>query len=143
MFVDASALVAIIKGEPEALGFLGQIERAKAEGKVWVSPIVRFEAVVSLAAQRARDAGRTVLNDEDKKLSEDWVRELIEAIGGKDLMISESIGTGARMASMAYGKLTGHPARLNMGDCFAYACAKGYHTPLLYKGDDFAATDLG
>ena len=36
----------------------------------------------------------------------------------------------------------GHPARLNMGDCFAYACAKRLDAPLLYKGDDFARTDL-
>ncbi len=38
--------------------------------------------------------------------------------------------------------LESHPAALNMGDCFAYACAKALAVPLLYKGDDFAQTDL-
>lgn len=42
-----------------------------------------------------------------------------------------------------YGKGTGHPARLNMGDCFAYAVARNHGVPLLYKGEDFALTDLG
>jgi len=41
-----------------------------------------------------------------------------------------------------YGKGTGHPAKLNMGDCFAYACAKTNAATLLYKGDDFLHTDL-
>jgi ribonuclease VapC len=143
MFVDASAVVAILKSEPEAHGFMRAIETAMKEKKVFISPIVKFEAVISMAAQRARDAGRDRLNDEDKSLSEELVAALFELIGAREIMITGDIGNGARMASMAYGKLTGHPARLNMGDCFAYAAARAYHTPLLYKGDDFAATDLG
>lgn len=41
------------------------------------------------------------------------------------------------------GKRAGHKAKLNFGDCFAYAAAKAYRLPLVYKGDDFAQTDLG
>jgi ribonuclease VapC len=41
-----------------------------------------------------------------------------------------------------YGKMVGHPAQLNMGDALSYACAKAFHVPLLYKGDDFSKTDL-
>ena len=41
-----------------------------------------------------------------------------------------------------YGRGTGHPARLNMGDCFAYALAKTRNLPLLFKGDDFIHTDI-
>ncbi|MBR0924530.1 type II toxin-antitoxin system VapC family toxin, partial [Bradyrhizobium diazoefficiens] len=41
-----------------------------------------------------------------------------------------------------YSRLVDHPAQLNFGDCFAYACAKAYRIPLLYKGNDFAQTDL-
>ena len=41
-----------------------------------------------------------------------------------------------------YGKGRGHPAQLNMGDCFAYAVAKTYRTALLFKGDDFSKTDI-
>ena len=45
-------------------------------------------------------------------------------------------------AAALYGKAVGHPADLNFGDCFAYACAKAHTTTLIYKGDDFAKTDL-
>ena len=41
-----------------------------------------------------------------------------------------------------FGKGSGHPAKLNFGDCFAYALAKQLDAPLLYKGDDFAQTDV-
>lgn len=42
-----------------------------------------------------------------------------------------------------YGKGTGHPAQLNMGDCFAYAMAEIHGVPLLFKGNDFTMTDIG
>lgn len=45
-------------------------------------------------------------------------------------------------AHRRYGRGTGHPARLNFGDCFAYALAKALGEPLLFKGDDFARTDV-
>ena len=48
----------------------------------------------------------------------------------------------ARDARRIYGRGTSHPARLNMGDCFAYALAKALNKPLLYKGDDFSQTDV-
>lgn len=48
----------------------------------------------------------------------------------------------AIQAAMQFGKGSGHPAKLNMGDCFAYACARANKARLLYKGDDFARTDL-
>jgi ribonuclease VapC len=51
--------------------------------------------------------------------------------------------TGIALAAFArYGKGCGHPARLNLGDCFAYAMAKSYQTTLLFKGDDFGKTDI-
>lgn len=45
-------------------------------------------------------------------------------------------------ARMRYGRGTGHPARLNLGDCFSYALAKTRNIPLLFKGDDFIHTDV-
>ncbi len=48
----------------------------------------------------------------------------------------------ARRACRDFGRGSGHPARLNFGDCFAYALARTTGEPLLYKGDDFAKTDL-
>jgi ribonuclease VapC len=48
----------------------------------------------------------------------------------------------ARAAYRDFGKGSGHPARLNFGDCFAYALAKATDEPLLFKGDDFIHTDV-
>lgn len=50
--------------------------------------------------------------------------------------------TVARNAFARFGKGQGHPAQLNFGDCMAYALAKSLDAPLLYKGDDFACTDI-
>ena len=55
--------------------------------------------------------------------------------------ITAEIGRAAVAAFEQYGRGR-HPARLNMGDCFAYACARALGVPLLYKGDDFAQTDI-
>ncbi|HIV77516.1 MAG TPA: type II toxin-antitoxin system VapC family toxin, partial [Candidatus Sphingomonas excrementigallinarum] len=55
--------------------------------------------------------------------------------------IGETEAQGALDAHARYGK-GHHPARLNMGDCFAYACTHSHHAELLYKGEDFALTDL-
>jgi ribonuclease VapC len=56
--------------------------------------------------------------------------------------ITSEIGLAARHAALRYGKTVGHAARLNMGDCFAYACCKAANLTLLYKGEDFRQTDL-
>jgi ribonuclease VapC len=59
------------------------------------------------------------------------------------------VPVGEKMVSLAvkafadYGKGRGHPAQLNLADCLSYACAKALGMPLLYKGQDFARTDLG
>ncbi len=63
------------------------------------------------------------------------VRPVIEPV------TPEQVGL-ARIAFNRYGKGSGHPARLNFGDCFAYALARFRDEPLLYIGQDFAATDI-
>lgn len=141
MFVDASAIVAILKGEPEAGGFLAALDAAK--GKVYCSPIARYEATVSMAMAMVRQRGDAHLTPNDLSEAESLVEDLLKEAGAREIHISESLGRDARAAAARYGKLAGHPARLNMGDCFAYACAKGYRLPLLYKGDDFKETDIG
>ena len=55
--------------------------------------------------------------------AEELVDQLLKEAGTKDIHITESISRTAREAAAQYGKLVGHPAKLNMGDCFAYACA--------------------
>lgn len=141
MFVDASAIVGILKGEPEAAGFLAALDAA--QGKVFCSPVARFEAVVSLAVQIARSRGDQHITSADHDAAERLVNELLTEAKARDVHITDAIGKAARSAAAAYGKVAGHPAQLNMGDCFAYACAKAYHVPLLYKGGDFKHTDLG
>lgn len=140
MFIDASAIVAILKGEPQAQGLLAALDIAK--GKTFCSPIARWEAALSLAAQAARQRGLAEILPEFVTEAESLVDGLLREAGAKDIHITAGIGKTALEAAARYGKLAGHPARLNMGDCFAYACARAYHTRLLYVGNDFAQTDL-
>ena len=140
IFADASALVAILKGEPEAAELTARLtEHVDA---VWVSAVVRFEAEASLAMSRARTAGRGTADPEDFAVAAGLLDALLHEAGAQDLPISPAIARGALEAAATYGKLVGHPARLNMGDCFAYACTKSLGATLLYKGCDFARTDL-
>ena len=138
MFIDASAIVAILGRES------GHEELEKrlvaGEGKVFVSPLVTFEAAMALARQKA--AGRKP-SPELLRQSRQVVEAFIEDIGAEEVTISPDIGKLACEASALYGKVVGHVADLNFGDCFAYACAKTLGVELLYKGNDFIHTDLG
>lgn len=62
--------------------------------------------------------------------------------GIETVAVSPEMGHGALLAFERYGKGRGHPAQLNMGDCFAYACARELEAPLIFKGDDFSHTDV-
>ena len=71
--------------------------------------------------------------------------KLDEIIGQLDITIEPVTAHQARIARDAYrrfGKGRGHPARLNFGDCFAYALAKAFDEPLLFVGQDFVHTDI-
>ena len=70
------------------------------------------------------------------------VRTYLERARVVQLPIVEQDGSAAIDAFARYGKGRGHPAQLNMADCMAYACARNRGLKLLYKGNDFAATDL-
>ena len=56
--------------------------------------------------------------------------------------MTQDLAEIARRAHRDYGKGSGHPARMNLGDCFSYALARASGEPLLYKGNDFVHTDL-
>ena len=140
MFVDASAIVAILKCEPEAGGFVAALEASR--GSLHCSSIARFEATVSLAVSRARQRGGEHALPDDFEVAADLVGEFLTGIEAKDVDITVRIGSAAIHAARKYGKVAGHPAGLNMGDCFAYACARTRGRPLLYKGGDFSQTDL-
>ena len=141
MFVDASVLVAVINREP------GWEELAKRlsdiQDECFVSPLVRFEATLAVARAAATAGGATGRpTPETLAAAREIVDGLVTEIGARDIVISGAIGDAALDAAMAYGKAVGHPADLNFGDCFAYACAKTHRIGLVYKGDDFAKTDL-
>ncbi|NDV52905.1 type II toxin-antitoxin system VapC family toxin [Salipiger sp. PrR003] len=140
MIVDASALCAILLNEPEAPAMLKALEAS--EGKVLISPVVRMEATLRIARSFADKRQSVHTNPEDFDQAADLTGALLEAIGAKEMPISESIGTQAIAALKKYGKVAGHPAKLNMGDAFSYALAKAFNQPLLYKGNDFTHTDL-
>ena len=126
MIIDASALIAILRDEPEARTF------AKA---IAGTNIRRVSAVNYVEAAAVIDASR---NPVASRRFDDLFREA-------DLIIEQVTEAQARIAREAYrdfGKGSGHPANLNFGDCFAYALAKTTGEPILFKGDDFSRTDL-
>jgi len=137
MFVDASAVVAILNEEDDADELKARL--AEHGGPFHVSPLVRFEASVSLARAKA-DGGRSRVEMLDFAISA--VDAFIIALRAKEIDITSEIGLRALEAGKTFGKFVRHPADLNFGDCFAYACAKTAKTPLLFKGNDFSFTDV-
>ncbi|MGE0008778.1 MAG: type II toxin-antitoxin system VapC family toxin [Parvibaculaceae bacterium] len=142
MFLDASAIVAILAREPDADHLLSRIEAATT-GRFY-SSISAFEAVVGLA----RRITNAVKGDQEPVPPEivDRVQEVVYGflaeIEAKELAIEGDAHRAAIEACRTYGRLVAHPARLNFGDCFAYASARKAGLPLLYKGNDFAQTDI-
>jgi ribonuclease VapC len=126
MIVDTSAIVAILRDEPEAEAFAEAIEAARIR-RVSAANYVESAAVID--GSRSPIASRRF---------DDFFQEaslIIEAVTPEQARI-------AREAYRDFGKGSGHPAQLNFGDCFAYALAKAMREPLLFKGQDFTQTDL-
>jgi len=137
MFIDASAIVAIINNEPGSDEIVRRIEDHPK--KRFVSPMVRFEATTAIARSRS---GARLPTPEQLNAAEAIVDNFCEKIEASDISISAAVGRKALDAARRYGKITGHEADLNFGDCFAYACASAYRARLVYKGSDFSKTDL-
>jgi ribonuclease VapC len=126
MIIDTSALVAILRDEPNAEICARAIESA-AERRV--SAVNFVEAAVVIDGSRDPIASRRF----DDLLRVARVR--IESV-------TENQARLARDAYRDFGKGSGHSAKLNLGDCFAYALAKVTGEPLLFIGADFAHTDI-
>jgi ribonuclease VapC len=137
MFIDASAIVAILNGEPGYEEILKRIQDQKRG--CYVSPMARFEATAAIARSRS---GTTRPDFDQHELAEQVVEAFCDDIEARNIDITRAIGQRANLAARTYGKFVGHEADLNFGDCFACACAKAYNARLIYKGDDFAKTDL-
>ena len=140
MFLDASAICAVLLQEPEAPMMLKAMEQAK--GKLITTPVVRIEATLAVARQLKERDGVTHTTPAHFEEAASFIGELLQTLGVREMHITESMGTAALAALAKYGKTSGHPAKLNFGDALSYAGAKAFHVPLLYKGEDFAKTDL-
>ena len=128
MFIDASALCAVLLREP---GGRAIDDKIASSVRNQTSAIAVFETVLAVArsmggdvsiARRDVDDYLAVSNVEIVSISADELARALDAF--------DRFGKGR------------HPAKLNMGDCFAYACAKTLGVPLLFKGDDFSQTDI-
>jgi ribonuclease VapC len=124
--VDTSAVVAMAFGEPEREEFVDVIQRTD---RALVSTVSVVEARMVVHGRRGQRA--VVLLDDLLRLP---AFELV-APGIAEM-------DAAYAAFVAFGKGSGHPAGLNFGDVFSYALAKVRGLPLLYKGNDFALTDV-
>jgi ribonuclease VapC len=129
MFVDASAIVAILTRESEADNLADTIEKARTP---ITSPIAIFEATLGVCRKRHASVEE----------AEQDVGEFLELAGVRIEPITDKEARTALAAFSRYGKGRGHPAQLNLGDCFAYAMAKNARTELLFKGEDFDKTDI-
>jgi ribonuclease VapC len=126
MIIDSSAILAILFAEPDASAYaraIGKAEVRKISAANWLETAIRID----------RGSGPIGSNAFD-----DLIREgAIEVVP-----VTQDQAQLARSAYRAYGRGSSHPAQLNFGDCFAYALAKETGEPLLFKGDDFAETDI-
>lgn len=127
MIVDSSVLVAVLAGETEAPEIYSKL--ANSEAPASMSAASYFETAIVIDSRR------------NPELSEEMDR-LIAELDIEIVPVSVEQAHLARAAYQKFGKGSGHPARLNFGDCFAYALAKQTGEPLLFKGNDFSATDL-
>lgn len=129
MFVDASAMVAVLTREPEADGLADLLESARSP---ITSPVAIFETVLGICRKR-----RISVEDAERSVDEFLTVSRIQCIP-----IDRHDASRALTAFSRYGKGRQHPAQLNLGDCFAYAVAKNHRTSLLFKGQDFDKTDI-
>ena len=128
IFVDASALIAIITQEPDALELTACLEGERLR---FCSAMTAWETVAGLCRNY-------MFSVESARARFQLFREALNI---------QFVTTGEReyeMAAQAYAEFGKgrHPAALNTGDCFAYACAKANRAALLFKGDDFEKTDI-
>ena len=122
--VDTSALLAVVFGEPDA----SRYAEAMLADQVVVSAATLVEASIVVEARQGPEAVR------DLTL-------LLEEVGAEVAPLDEEAAALAVAAWRRFGRGR-HPAGLNLGDCYSYATAVGRGEPLLFKGDDFAATDV-
>lgn len=126
MIVDSSAIVAILLAEPERQVLLEAIQQAPE---------------VAMTAASYLEVGMVVDGRGNPVLSRQY-DALLEALGVEVVDTTAEQARVARAAHRDFGRGSGHPARLNFGNCLSYAAAVQDGVPLLFKGDDFIHTDV-
>ena len=124
--LDSSILIAILALEPEADRFKRYIDDNRS---AFVSTATLHESFCVVADERFRQGPARL-------------ESMLDLIAPRFVAFDVDQLAAARVAYSRYGRGSGHPARLNMGDCFSYALAKSRNLPLLFKGDDFIHTDI-
>jgi ribonuclease VapC len=122
VILDSSAIVAMLRDEPES---------------------GRFLEIVGSTDKALLSAG--TLLETSIVVGHDWhapLDEFLSTSGSTVVPFDEAQARIARQAYVRYGKGSGSPARLNFGDCISYALAKTTGMPLLFKGDDLTHTDV-
>jgi len=123
--LDSSALVAILKQEPDAPSFQVKLSETK---EILIGAPTKFELLMVMARWRQAPAVDLALS-------------LLETVSAKVVPWDDAMTSLAVEAEFKFGK-GHHKANLNFGDCMSYAVAKSLNAPLLFKGDDFALTDI-
>lgn len=128
IFVDASALVALMTQEP---GWEALSDRLQAADRRRTSGMAVFETVAAVARKLSYSI------EETRNMVADFL-----GLTDIQLMVIGETETDAALAAFEHFGKGRHPAALNMGDCFAYGCTKAIGADLLFKGDDFTRTDI-
>jgi ribonuclease VapC len=126
LILDTSAVIAILRDESDAKLYAEAIERSVVRR---ISAVNFVESAVVIDGSRDPIASRRF-------------DEFVRVANLSVVTVTETQAAIAREAYRDFGKGSGHPAKLNFGDCFAYALAKSSGEPLLFKGNDFVHTDL-
>jgi ribonuclease VapC len=129
MFIDTSAIVAILCNEDDANELAERIEAASlrvTSALVFLEATMRLSTKLSISPLEVEKRIQAFLAEADVRFAP----------------MDERTATLAVQAFADYGKGRGHAAQLNLADCLSYACAKAQGVPLLCKGKDFSHTDL-
>jgi ribonuclease VapC len=130
IFVDTSAVVAILAGDPEAATLAAKLEVEReriSAGHVILEASIRLGSLLGLAPAVAGGLVAGLLREADISI----------------VPITEEIAHVSVTAFERYGKGRGSVGNLNFGDCLSYACAKTHGARVLFKGHDFSQTDIG
>ncbi len=123
--LDSSVLVGIIKGEQESERLLDLLTSEDCAIGAPTLVEARLWCASNLAARTSR-----------------WLEEFIEGEDVSVIPFSRDMADAASRAFVTFGRASGHPAKLNFGDCLSYAVSAAMRAPLLFKGGDFSLTDV-